>query len=65
MNGTDKFKKQQNRNNAFAFKRKFRGLSKPTANQINETEKKIPTKYLIWAIIYVMILILIYTYTSF
>ena len=62
---TDNFKKQHSRNNAFAFQRKFKGLSKASADLTNKADPKIPTKYIIFAIIYVMILILIYTYTSF
>jgi len=61
---SDNFKKQQNRNNAFAFQRKFRGLSKAPTNQADKIDKRIPTKYIILAIIYVVILIIIYTYTS-
>lgn len=63
---TDKinhFNKQQNRHNEFVFRRKFKGLnSTPTKK---ESENKLSIKYIVLAIIYVAILILLYTYGTF
>ena len=59
---SDNFKKQQNRNNAFAFQRKFKGLDEEPAQLVKKADKKVPTRYIVMAIIYVAILIGFYIY---